>query len=175
MPSLPRESRHLGLSLPCTKRLLRWIQQVVDWARHPSAVPLRSKVKLFHICRNRSMNGPWRKISFEKLWGINGSRELNISFLQFPRIKPLRNALPTKTKTLRVFEKKNRFLSTLSGILLILRRRFVIVTARKLAGIMLRPYFLTRKSELLVIVWLDKQLFLAQSLANFFDTIAMMI
>ena len=26
------------------------------------------------------MNGPWRKSSLEKLWGINGLRELNISF-----------------------------------------------------------------------------------------------
>lgn len=94
----------------------------------------------------------------------------NSTHLNRHRIKPLRNALPTKTKTLRVFREKNRFLSTLSGILFILRRRSVIITARKLAEIMLRPYFLARKSE--VLVWLDKQLFLAQSLANFFDTIA---
>ena len=55
-----------------------------------------------------------------------------------------------KQKLFEFFGKKNRFLSTLSGILLILRKRSVILTARKLAGMMLRPNFLARKSELLV-------------------------
>ena len=54
------------------------------------------------------MNGPWRKSSFEKLWGINGSRELHSSFSSSLELSRWETRCQPKQKLFEFSKKKKQ-------------------------------------------------------------------